>query len=89
MLHLLESGASVVRRRREAEATLEIINEPQRGSAPFHFVMRVSGGINKRTVETLNALLKLVPNAGLALLNMLLKVKLIANHAAREFIQLQ
>ena len=30
----LESGASVERRRREADAALEIINEPQRGSAP-------------------------------------------------------
>ena len=79
----LESGASVERRRREAEAALEIINEPQRGSAPFHFVLRGAGGINKRRVEALNALLKLVPHAGLALLNMLLQADLIASHAAR------
>ena len=54
----LESCASVERRRREAEATLKIINEPQRGSAPFHFVLPGAGGINMRQVEALNALLK-------------------------------
>ena len=37
----------------------------------------------------MNALLKLVLHAGLALLNMLLEADLIASHAAREFIQLQ
>ena len=52
----LESGASVERRRREAEIALEIINEPQRGSAPFHFVLRGAGSVNKRRVEALNAL---------------------------------
>ena len=85
----LESGASVQRRRREAEAALEIINELHRGSAPFHFVWRGAGGINKRRVEALNALLKLVPHANLALLNMLLEADLIERHAAREFIQLK
>ena len=85
----LEFFASVERRLREAEAALEIINELHRGSAPFHFVLRGAGGINKRRVEALNARLKLVPHAGLALLNMLLEADLIASHAAREFIQLQ
>ena len=88
LLLALESGASVERRRREAEAALEVINELQRGSAPFNFVFRGTGDINKRRVEALNALLKLVPHAGLTLLNMLLKSDLIASHAAREFIQL-
>ena len=39
----LESGASVERRRPEAEAALEIINELKRWSAPFHFVLRCAG----------------------------------------------
>ena len=85
----LESGASVGRWRREAKAALEIINEPQRWSAQFHFVLRGATGINKRRVEALNALLMLVPLASLALLNMLLEADLIASHAAREFIQIQ
>ena len=85
----LESVASVERRRREAEAALEIINEPQRGSVPFNFVLRGAGAINKRRVEALDARLKLVPHGGLALLNMLLEADLIASHAAREIIQLQ
>ena len=83
-----EFRASVEGRRREAEAALEIINELQRGLAPFHFVLPGSGNVNKRRVGALNAFLKLVPHAGLALLNMLLEVDLIASHASRKFIQL-
>ena len=85
----LESGASVERRRRGADLALEIINEPKRGSAPFHFVLRGAGSVNKRRVKPLNALLKLVTHAGLPLLNMLLEADLIARHASREFIHLQ
>lgn len=77
------------RRRGEADAALEIINELQRGSAPFYFVHQGAGCINKRRVKTLNALLKLVPHVGLALLNMLRNNYLIVSHKARKFIQLQ
>ena len=52
-------------------------------------MFRCASNINKRRVKALNVLLKLVPHAGLALLNMLLDAYLIASHAAREFIKLQ
>ena len=42
----LESVASVERRRRKAESVLERITEPQRGSAPFYFVLRGAASIN-------------------------------------------
>ena len=58
----------------------------QVGAVPFHAVG--VGSINKRRVEALNAFYKLVPHAGLALLNMLLKADLIASHASRKYIQL-
>ena len=83
LLLMLEFGALVERRLREVEVALEIINEPQRASALFHFVFRGAGGIDKRRVEALNAVLKLVPHACLVLLIMLLEANLIARYATR------
>lgn len=68
-----ESGASEDRTRREADAAFENVNGPQRGFALFRFVLSGAGSIEKRRVEAVNAFLKLVPNTGLALLNVLLK----------------
>ena len=86
---MLESSASVERMRRKPDAALKIINESELGSAQIHFMLREAGKINKRQVEAMNAHLKLLLHAGLALLNMLLEADLIERHAAREFIQLQ
>lgn len=85
----LESNASEDCRRRKADAALEIVKQPQRGSAPFLFVMRGASGIDNRRVEAINAQLKLMPHAGLALLKQLLKADLIAGYATKEFIQMQ
>lgn len=79
LLLILESDALVKRRRRETEDALEMINKPQRGSALFYFVMRGAKGINKRRVDALNAFLKLILHAALALLKILLEADMIAS----------
>ena len=58
LLLKLEFNASVECRRRKAAATLEIINHPQLGSEPVHFLLRGANSVNKRRVEAPNVLFK-------------------------------
>ena len=61
------------------------LNEPRRGTAPFHFALAELPGVDSRRVLVTNRLCRLVPQAGLALLVCL--VDAILENEVREFQQ--
>ena len=62
-----------------------VYNEPRYGSAPFHFELRGVTNFDERRIGTINAMLRVCPHTGLALLGVLLKAKVIGAEIPREF----
>ena len=81
----LEAGKPQERRRRKADRALEVYNEPRHGIAPFHFELRGVTNFDERRIGTINAMLRVCPHAGLALLSVLLEAEVIGPEIPREF----
>ena len=77
-LHLeLQFGGVESRRQRYGAGRLLRLNEPRRGTAPFHFALAELLGVDLRRVLVKNGLCRLVPQAGLALLVCLVDANLV------------
>ena len=77
-LHLeLQFGQVESRIQRYGSARLLRLNEPRRGTAPFHFALAELPGVDSRRVLVTNRLCRLVPKSGLALLVCLVDVNLV------------
>ena len=80
----VQSSYFEVRAQRALNAAQDRLAAPVRGSAPFSFELCITGTINNGKVATANALMRLLPHPGLALLQMLIESDLIPHFATAE-----
>ena len=77
-LHLeLQFGQGESQRQRYGAGRLLRVNEPRRGTAPFHFALAELPGVDSRRVIVTNRLCRLVLQAGLTLLVYLVDANLV------------
>ena len=73
-----------MRRQQYEDSLLTQINEPKYSSAPFRFFLNSASGLNRRRMETINRLLRIVLRSGLALLKRLIEAEVIGSEYPAE-----